>query len=168
MIAHVKIPEARLGVLIGDRGAVKRKIEHELGVRLAIGDGVSIEGDDTLAVMTAADIVKAIGRGFSPSKAFRLLDENVTLYILPLPKNERVLKRLKSRIIGAEGRAKKNLERLSGTDISVYGRTVAIIGEYEAVEAARESLEKLISGFSHAAVYALLERKRKEMTATDG
>lgn len=158
MKSHVKIPEARLGVIIGGRGAVRRRIERELGVRIAVGEDVAIDGEDALAVMTAENVVKAVGRGFAPQKAFKLFDENVTLYILSLPKDERTLKRLRSRIIGAGGRARANLERLSGTDISVYGRTVAVIGEYEAVEAVQEALEKLISGFSHAAVYAMLEK----------
>lgn len=163
MISRTKIPEARLGVLIGRHGFVKRKIEKELGVKIIAGEDIFIEGDDALAVMAAENIIKAIGRGFAPEKALKLTDENVTLYIIPLPKNERVLKRLKSRIIGESGRAKANLERLSDTDISVYGKTVAIIGKYEAVDATREAIEKLIGGFSHAAVYAILEKKRREM-----
>lgn len=162
MIVHTKIPEARIGVLIGVRGATKRKIERELGVRITVGEDIAVEGEDALAVMTAENIVKAIGRGFTLYKAFKLLDENVTLYILPLPKNEKTSKRMKSRIIGEGGRAKKNLERLTNADIVVYGRTVAIIGEYEAVDAAREAIEKLIGGFTHASIYALLEKKKRE------
>jgi ribosomal RNA assembly protein len=163
MISRIKIPEARLGVLIGGRGTVKRKIEHKLGVRITVGEEIVIVGEDAVAVMTAESVVKAIGRGFAPEKAFKLFDENVTLYILPLPKDERVLKRIKSRIIGAGGRARANLERLSGTDISVYGRTVSVIGEYECVDAILEALKKLIAGFSHAAVYEMLEKKKREM-----
>jgi len=162
MISRIKIPEARIGILIGERGTVKRRIERELGVRITIGEEITIEGEDALSVMTAENIIKAVGRGFAPETAFRLLDENVMLYILPLPKNERELKRIKSRIIGAGGRARANLERLSGTNIRVYGRTAAIIGEYEAADAVREAIEKLIGGFSHAAVYELLEKKRRE------
>jgi len=163
MISKIKIPEARIGILIGERGTVKRRIEHELSVRVTVGEEVAIEGADALSVMTAENIVKAIGRGFAPETAFKLLDENVTLYILFLPKDERVSKRLKSRIIGSGGRARANFERLSVTNIRVYGHTVSIIGKYEAVDAAREALEKLISGFSHAAIYALLEKKRREI-----
>jgi ribosomal RNA assembly protein len=166
MISRIKIPEARIGILIGERGTVKRRIERELGVKLTIGEDVVVEGEDALSVMTTENIVKAIGRGFAPEIAFKLLDENVTLYILPLPKDEKISKRLKSRIIGSGGRARANFERLSATKIRVYGRTVSIIGKYEAVDVAKEALEKLISGFSHAAVYVLLEKKKCEMKLT--
>ena len=161
MIARIKIPEARVGILIGSRGSVKKRIERELDVRLDISDDVAIEGNDALNVMTTENVVKAIGRGFAPHIALKLIDENVTIYILPLPKDEKASKRIKSRVIGEGGRAKANLEKLSGTNISVYGKTIAIVGGYEAVDAAREAIDNLIGGFSHAAVYALLEKKRR-------
>jgi ribosomal RNA assembly protein len=167
MISRFKIPEARTGVLIGKRGAVRRKIEKELDIKIDIGEEISISGKDAINVMTAENVVKAIGRGFSPVKAMKLKKEEMSLYIIPLPKNERTLKRMKSRIIGAEGRAKANIEKLSKTDISVYGRTVAIIGDFEAVDNARQAIENLMSGFSHASVYDMLERKRRMKEAQD-
>jgi len=162
MIARIKIPESRIAILIGRRGSIKLRIQRELDVRLTISSEIIIEGDDALNVMAAENIVKAIGRGFAPHKAFKLIDENIALYVLPLPKDEKALKRAKSRVIGEGGRAKANLERLSKTNISVYGKTVSIIGEYDAVDAAREAVEKLLGGFSHASIYAFLEKKRRE------
>lgn len=162
MMSKTKIPEARTGILIGKRGTIKKRIERELNVHITIGEEISIEGDDALSIMTAENVIKAIGRGFAPENAFKLFDENITLYILPLPKDERISKRLKSRIIGENGRARANIERLSGTNIRVYGRTISIIGEYEAVDNARIAVEKLIGGFSHASVYEILEKKHRE------
>ncbi|OYT66754.1 MAG: hypothetical protein B6U65_04890 [Candidatus Wolframiiraptor sp. EX4484-121] len=71
----VNIPRERVGVLIGPKGSVKRRIEDELGVRLTIdseGGSVRIElkkppeeGGDPVALFKARDVVEAIGRGFS-------------------------------------------------------------------------------------------------------
>ena len=78
----VNIPRERIGVLIGPKGSVKRRIEDELGVKLTIDSesgSVRIElkkppeeGGDPVALFKARDVVEAIGRGFSPEKAFKL------------------------------------------------------------------------------------------------
>lgn len=158
MIRSVKIPQQRLPVLIGKRGAVKKAVEKNLDVKMdASGEEMLIDGD-ALNVMTAENIIRAIGRGFSPHNAFRLFDEDNALEIIALPKNEKELRRIKARIIGVEGKCWRNIERLTDTRISVYGKTVAIIGTYENVEKARQAIEKLIEGFTHASVYAFLEK----------
>ena len=52
-----------------------------------------------------------------------------------------------------------NLERLTGTRISIYGKTAAIIGAFDDVERAKEAIEKLVGGFSHRSVYEFLEKE---------
>ena len=56
---------------------------------------------------------------------------------------------------------RKNIEEYTKTAISIYGKTAAIIGTYENAEFARESLEKLIKGFTHKSVYKFLEEQQK-------
>ena len=104
-------------------------------------------------MMPAENIIRAIGRGFSPENAMELLDEEKTLYIIHLSDNARSLKRIRSRLIGTGGKARRNIERFTHTKISVYGKTVSIIGSYEDVEKAKGAVEKLISGVSHRSVY---------------
>jgi len=81
----VKIPMERVAVLIGKDGEVRKKIE-EHGVKLTIdsktGD-VKIEGD-ALAEMDAENVVKAIGRGFSPQHAFYLFNDSYYLTIIDM------------------------------------------------------------------------------------
>ncbi len=164
MIDSIKIPAARIAVLVGIRGSVRREIEKKLKVKLTIDDDISIEGD-ALNVMDAKNIVIAIGRGFSPQNALKLTDENNTIVVIYLPRDEKKLKRLKSRIIGEAGRSRENLERLTDTNISVFGKTVSIIGEYESVKDMTDVMGMFIKGFSHRAIYAFLERqnvKRKQ------
>jgi ribosomal RNA assembly protein len=165
MIKIVRIPTNRIPILIGKKREVMRTIEKNLDVRIEINDEVTISGEDALAVMNAENVVRAIGRGFSPERAFKLLSEDMTLCIVPLPKNKRLLHRISSRLIGEKGRSRENLERLTGCDVSIYGKTVAIIGKPDAVEIARQAVEKLIAGASHGAVWSFVEKRMKEVVA---
>ena len=66
---EVKIPKERVAVLIGIKGETKRQIEQATQVKMDIdseeGD-VVITGDDGLALFSAREVIKAIGRGFNP------------------------------------------------------------------------------------------------------
>jgi len=171
----VKIPKERIGVLIGTNGKVKREIEEKLNVTLEIdsetGDvTISLNEDskDPSQLFKARDIVLAIGRGFSPQRAFRLLhDEDMMLTIIDLReifgRSKSDIKRVKGRIIGKEGKTRKIIEECTEAYISVYGHTVAIIGGVEESEIAREAINMLIKGNQHATVYRFLQRKRREL-----
>jgi len=168
------IPKDRVGVLVGPRGGVKSAIEEKLFVDLKIDSpsgaveiGVKPDAPDPSGALQAKDIVLAIGRGFSPERAFRLFSEDNILDIIDLHdffgKNEAEIRRVDGRIIGREGKTRKILEELTGTAISVSGHTVSIIGGYEAVTMAKDALEKLIKGQQHGTVYKFLRRRRQEI-----
>jgi len=159
MIELLKIPQERIKVLNENHGKIKKEIEKLTNTKIQITEGVDISGE-AIDVMTAANIVKAIGRGFDPDIAFDLVDEEKTLHIITLQETEKSVKRIKSRIIGTGGRARKNIEGLTKTKLSIYGKTVSIIGTYDNVEKARIAIEKLISGSMHRTVYKHLERRR--------
>jgi len=166
----LKIPLDRVGVLIGKGGKVKKMIEEECKVSLQID---SKSGDVTVKMtgsieeanpFKAVEIVNAIGRGFSPERAFRLLEDGQTLLIIDLReyvgKSRNSLIRIKGRIIGFKGKARRVIEELTGAYISVYGHTVAIIGDVEQVRLAEEAVRLLASGSSHKTVYSMLQRER--------
>jgi len=168
------IPKDRVGVLVGPGGSVKSSIEEKLFVDLKIDSpsgaveiGVKPNAPDPSGALQAKDIVLAIGRGFSPERAFRLFSEDNTLDIIDLHdffgKNEAEIRRVDGRIIGREGKTRRILEELTGTAISVSGHTVSIIGAYEAVTMAKDALEKLIRGRQHGTVYKFLRRRRQEI-----
>ncbi|WP_320415975.1 KH domain-containing protein [Candidatus Nitrosotalea sp. TS] len=71
----------------------------------------------------------------------------------------------KGRIIGEGGRVRKNVEELSGATISVYGRTVAIIGEGKQLRSAVQAITALSNGSTHGKVYNDLQdsRRRQKM-----
>jgi ribosomal RNA assembly protein len=165
----LKIPKERVGVLIGKNGEVKREVEEVTHCRLDIdsseGD-VHITGEDSLGIMTATDVVKAIGRGCNPDVAMKLLKSDYAAYIMTVPeftgKSPKKMKRLKGRVIGKEGKSRTTIEDLTDTSIIVYGKTITIIGLQEDVACARQAVESLLSGSPHAAVYAWLEKKKRE------
>ncbi len=169
MEIELVIPEDRIGVLIGKEGEVKERIEKETGCKLKISSKtgvVKIECEDPIGFLRAQDVIKAIAHGFNPDVAMKLLqDELMVLEIIDLtgyvsPKH---LERVKGRIIGKEGKMRRFIEDTLDVNISVYGKTVAIIGDAESVAAAREAILMLVEGAQHSTVQRFLERKRREM-----
>ena len=173
--SFVKIPTERVGVLIGPEGVTKKNIEERLSVKLVVdsetGDVVidlSEKGSDPSMLFKAKDVVMALGRGFSPEHAFRLIrDDEAILDIIDLRtvfgRSETDIKRIKGRIIGMKGKTRNIIEELTGANLAVYGHTVSIIGTIEQGEVAREAIQMLVKGSMHATVYRFLHRKRREL-----
>ena len=171
----IRIPNDRIAVLIGKSGSVKSKIETACYVTLDI-DGengevfIKSEGDvEKIQPFKAMEIVTAIGRGFSPENAMTLLKGENALHVIDLRefagKSNANVERIKGRIIGEGGRARRNMENLSGTHISVYGKTVSIIGDASKLRLAVDAISSISSGSMHGAVYTKLEaanRKEKQ------
>lgn len=166
---ELKIPEERVAVLIGSAGETKKEIERETKCKLDIskeGD-VTITGDDGLMLFTAREIVRAIARGFNPQIAMFLLKPDYTLEIIDMKdiagKNKNIMERLKGRVIGTGGKSRAEIERLTETNLSIYGKTIGILGEAGNVSLAREAVAMLLQGSMHKTVYQFLEKKRKEI-----
>ena len=168
---QLKIPIERVGSLIGPEGRIKRAVEKKLDLEIRI-DGrtgdvtLTSSGPDPSLLFRARDIILAIGRGFSPEKAFKLLNEDLNICVIDLREifgNPSDIQRVKSRIIGNNGKTRRILEEETVTSISIYGHTVSIIGDVEHLEVAREAIEMLIRGALHSSVYKYLDRKRSDL-----
>jgi len=96
---YVRIPQDRIGVLIGHNGIVKENIEKKSDSRIEVD---STEGE---------------------------------VYIV--------------------------IEDITGVKISVYGKSIGIIGYPHQAIAAHDAIEMLINGSPHSAVYSFLEKKRR-------
>ena len=174
-IIRVKIPLERVGVLIGSEGHIKETIEKKFNLNLSIDsqDGnVSIVGStsDPSLLFRARDIVLAIGRGFSPEKAFLLFLEDLNLYIIDLRElfeSSSDIQRVKSRVIGRNGKTRHIIEEETKTNISIYGYTISIIGDLEHLSIAREAIDMLIRGVLHRNVYRFLDMKRRDLKQTE-
>lgn len=169
----VKIPDDRIGVIIGKNGKVKTEIQDKCGVAIDIdsenGNAIISSTSKPIIEMEpfkAVEIVSAIAKGFSPERAYRLLGEEEVLQLVDLRdyagKSANSLSRIKGRIIGESGKSRKTIEDISGALISVYGHTVGLIGTFEEIKLATEAVTMLSKGRSHASVYNMLqEAKRK-------
>ena len=165
----IKIPEERIAILIGKDGETKKLIEDSTGCTLDIskeGD-VNISGEEGLMLYTTKEIVHAIARGFNPKMALLLLKGDNAIEILNMKdiagKNKNTMLRLKGRVIGKGGKSREEIERLTDTHISVYGKTIGIIGEQQQVTIAREAVAMLLEGSMHKTVFQFLEKKKKEI-----
>jgi len=165
----LKIPNDRVGVLIGKSGDIKKQIEHATKTAITVDSKegeVVITADNGLKLYEAREVIRAISRGFNPDIALLLLKTDYALEIINIidfsGKNRNTFKRIKGRVIGAEGKSKREIERLTECSVSVYGKTVSIVGEIENVMNARKAIETLLEGATHARVYRFLEKKRGE------
>ncbi len=151
------VPKERIKV-IKDQKTVK-KIENSIKIKISFEENsVMIEGEG-VELFQAKNIVKAIARGFSPEKAFRLLDEEETLEIIELTGfTDKKMKVIKARLIGTKGKTRKLIENFSGCSVSVYGKTVCLIGNFEQMKIAREAIKMVIRGSKHSKVYGFLQQ----------
>jgi ribosomal RNA assembly protein len=176
-VLYARIPEDRVGVLIGPGGKTRK------GIATATATDILIDADegevrvtapdtDPMAAMRARDIVLAIGRGFSPQRAERLLKEDTYLQILDIKlttghREKAALRRIRSRVIGSAGRARTRIEELSGCSVSVYGSTVALIGKEDQLDRGVRAVELLLRGSEHSTVFHLLARLRRNSAIED-
>ncbi len=171
----IRIPNDRIGALIGRSGKTKKKIEDICSVQLNIdsdeGEVVvkSEKINEKVQPFKAIEIVSAIGRGFSPENALRLLKGENSLHVIDLRefagKSSDQIERIKGRIIGEGGKARLNIENLTNASITVYGRTVAIIGEPNQLRLAVDAIASLSNGSMHGPVYTKLESARRREKA---
>mgnify|MGYP001157863006 FL=1 len=171
MIQELKIATSRVGVLIGKGGSTKKELETKTHTTISIDSKeglVKVEAaeENAIPLLRAVEIINALNAGFSPQRAFEMIeDEDLLLDIIDLSHaadNPRQLDRLRGRIIGKDGRAREQIENMTDVDISVFGHTVGLIGYPEQMKIARAAIDMLIEGVPHENVFAFLDKKKKE------
>lgn len=171
---YLKIPQNRIGVLIGNKGDVKKSIEKATETILDIDseDGTVYitpqeNMSDPLGVWNANHIVKAVARGFNPEVALKLVDDDIYLEVIKLPlyigKSKNALSRYKGRIIGQNGKTREIIMDMAEVQMAIYGKTVSLIGEMDNLMIAKEAIEMILKGSRHKSVYSFLERKKDEL-----
>ena len=166
-----RIPQDRIAVLIGRKGATRRALEEATNSTLHIdstsGDVSVVWNDefDPIVRMKFPDVIRAIGRGMNPERALQLLndDHHLMLYDMReyVGKNANQQRRIRSRLIGRNGRIRELIEEHSGAEIVIYGSTVVIIGDEEGLPLAGQAIERLLQGAEHSSVLKHLETERK-------
>ncbi|PIO00061.1 RNA-processing protein [archaeon CG10_big_fil_rev_8_21_14_0_10_43_11] len=165
----IRVPKERLSALRGENGTIKKELEDTLDIALDIReDGeVFIEGE-SINLLTAKAVVRAIARGFDARTALLLTQHDTYVFdMLDITefsgKSKNSMMRLKGRVIGREGKSKRKIERQTGTNIEVYGKTIGIIGQAEQVAIARKAVTMLLEGAMHSTVSRFLERAQNEL-----
>ena len=95
----------------------------------------------------------------------RLVGEDMYLEVVDIRdfagKDRKHVARVRARLIGTDGKTRNTIEEFSGAELSIYGNTVAIIGDILSMDAAKRAVEMLLEGSEHSAVYKFLENKRR-------
>ena len=171
---ELRIPKERIAVLIGTKGEVKKQLELATKTKIDIDSDegeVIISGTDALGLYTTREIIRAIGRGFNPETAQLLLKQDYGLELIDIgiyAKSKEDLIRLRGRVIGEGGKARRIIEDLTQSHISVFGKTVALLGNFEGLGMARKAIETLLEGAPHSNVYKWLEKRAKELKRRSG
>ena len=168
----VRVPQDRVAVLIGVQGKVKEEIEDRSGAVLDIDSDsgeVKIESEnieEPVMALKVADIVNAIGVGFSPERAFRLFHEDVYFASFDIRdyvgKDANHVRRIRARIIGTKGKTRRIIEDLTGADISIHRNYVGVIGDLLELDVGKTAVDMILNGSEHSSVYRFLEGKRRE------
>ncbi|PVU72881.1 RNA-binding protein [Vulcanisaeta sp. SCGC AB-777_J10] len=151
-----------------------KTIEEEFGVKLMVNDETGevmiIPSDNTSfdQLMKAKSIIEAISYGFDYEDAQNLRNDDYALEVIDLrdyvsKDKANQISRIKARIIGEDGRAKRVLQELTDTKIVIGDKYIAILGPYENVKTTRDALEMLIRGKQHATVYRWVQNWRREL-----
>ncbi len=166
-----RVPKDRIAVLIGKSGKTREMIEESCGGKLSIdsqsGDvSISWEGEpDPVRRMKAPDVITAIARGVAPSRAIQLVHDDIFLRMYDIRewvgRQPNQTRRMRSRLIGTNGRIRTLIEEMSGCEIAVYGSTVAVIGDNDGLALATPAIEGILGGSEHSTVLFGLEQDKR-------
>jgi ribosomal RNA assembly protein len=171
---YVRIPNSRIGVVIGPKGSVKAILEEKSQSKIEVDSEtgeVAIspidEHDDPILSIKIGEVIKAIGRGFTPEQAMKLFDPSNYLEIISLKQyigsSNKALHRVRSRVIGSEGKTRKTIEQFTKTSVVIAGSTISIIGKYTNLIDAKEAIIRIVTGENQTSVYSWLEERKKEL-----
>lgn len=161
-------------MLIGKGGRTRKMIEKASGAALEVdsstGDVMADWGGlevDPILRMKMPDVVRAIGRGLAPKRAVKLLEDEVFLRMYDIRewvgRQPNQTRRMRSRLIGRNGRIRSLIEEMTHTEMAIYGWTVLVIGDEDGLALATPAIESILNGAEHGTVLHGLEQDRKRM-----
>lgn len=161
MKEYVLIPEERIKLFRKNKKLIE-KIEKLTDSKIQVNEEIVIECEDPLLALRIKEVIRAFGRGFDIDTSLNLLDEEYFLETIEIKRySGKSRKRqvvLKGRVIGREGKMKRMIEKYAKVKVSIYGKTISIIGRWENLRIAKKAIEMLLKGAMHSTVYAFLEK----------
>jgi ribosomal RNA assembly protein len=167
------IPEKRIAEFKKKDGALRREIEERCGVKLAFKDEGNLQinaaeekTQDGGNEWIAEQVCRAIALGFEPRRAFKLIGDDFYLEEIDLAQavhgSPKALARYKARVIGEQGKIKRNIEHYSGAFLAVGDERVAFLGGFDEIKLAKDAVFKILEGKEISTVYAFLEKYAKK------
>ena len=167
-----RIPQDRIAVLIGKGGETRRMLEKASGATIEIdsksGEVMADWGEsevDPVIRMKMPEVIVAIGRGLAPKRAVQLIEDEVFLKMYDIRdwvgRQANQTRRMRSRLIGRNGRIRTLIEEISNCEMAIYGSTVLVIGDEDGLALANPAIEGILRGSEHSTVLHGLEQDRK-------
>jgi len=168
-----RVPKNRIAVLIGKGGQTRKMLEEISGAELDIdsqtGEVMAEWKEEPAPVvrMKMPDVVLAIGRGLAPSRAIQLIQDDVFLRMYDIRewvgRQPNQTRRMRSRLIGRNGRIRSLIEEISNCEMAIHGSTVLVIGDRDGITLAGPAIEGILRGSEHSTILHGLEQDRKRM-----
>jgi ribosomal RNA assembly protein len=173
-----RIPKERIAVLIGKGGATRKMIEDAAGVKIHIdsetGEVSALwpEDADPVHRIKLPDIIRAIGRGLAPNRAVRLISDDTFLRMYDIRewvgRRGNHTRRMRSRLIGRDGKIRTLIEGFTGTEIAIHcSTTVVVIGDEAGLMMACTAIEGLLDGAEHSTVIRGMEKDGRRRRIED-
>ena len=142
------------------RKAVPR-IEGKVKIKFSFGKSWIVINGTELNEFLVEKIILAVDFGFDVEDALLLINEDFTLEFIDIKEhtNRKNLKDIRARVIGTDGKARKTIEKLTGSVIVVNDNSVGVIVDSAHLEAVTQGLESLIHGAKHGNVLSYLEKQ---------
>jgi len=162
----VAVDEDRVGVIIGARGTIERRIERMFKVKIKInpsrGEVLIISSRDNIdGALKAKTAIEAISLGIPPNLALSMIEKpDYVLEIVNIEdyaRGKSDVRRIKSRLIGRQGRIRMKIEDELNVKIAIKNKHVAIIGHYLDVMAAKEAIVAICRGSKYGRVMRKIE-----------
>ncbi len=168
-----RVPKNRIAVLIGKGGQTRKMLEEASGAKLDIDSKTGEvmaeweEEPNPVVRMKMPDVVLAIGRGLAPSRAVQLIEDDIFLRMYDIRewvgRQPNQTRRMRSRLIGRNGRIRSLIEEISNCEMAIHGSTVLVIGDQDGVALAAPAIEGILRGSEHSTVLHGLEQDRKRL-----
>jgi ribosomal RNA assembly protein len=159
-------------LIVENPGKIKKAIkliESKLNVKISYkGSRFEIKGDEYKEFL-CDEVIRAIDFGFDAEDALLLANEDYSLQFLNIKEHtkKKNLAEVRSRVIGANGRAKATIQELTGAVIIIHDNNIGIIVSSEHLDSVVQALISLIGGSKHANVFAYLEKQNKFIKKID-
>ena len=167
MVEIIRIPHERVPAMRGDADSALQMLELKLHCQIEVSEEGEVElSGEPIDEFFGKDVIRAIGRGFAPHIALKLLKDEMGFNLVDLrdyASKPEAMTRIKGRIIGEEGKAKKIIEQEAKANLAIWGHTVGVIAPLETLDIATTAVFKLVEGQPHQVVYMYLEKNRRRM-----